>query len=549
MDMDINVKKRLNNDEGLKEVCHFQKKDQGKRKRLITDVITEIDSRKRNWCFIPIQPNFGTKTVSICFNDSNTGFDPTMLLNSLKETYELFQNVKGIELPSVLEATTLQNTDKKTPALELNFSHFKSLQMLNHALFLISLAEKETGVESSDSYTPQYPFLVQMYNTQGDAFDTQRIICFLKTVREWVIASIKFCLELNFLKTPVFNRVKKQESEHQLILANSIHKILNVIFCYHEGDVVAFSSFLNPESIGMVILYHTLFMDSIDRIHWKLIEELDEFFKTVDIDDEPSSSVIYEIRSRHLALASNLQKLRSLPKDDHGCIILNQDSSSFEVDYGINPLDFIIQIYSFVCDPQLEVSIAMALLCYLQSSFVKPFKIKSMEDFANGLPTPFNKRFSKKQEQKIRIEVELATGISSISKQQVENFKSSLKSSSEKFFENELVEEVLKQKKSHCKYITSFDPFEYAKAIKVQSDSKKMSIFYSQDLCYKLDALQMLPFYHFIMELEKTAIMKSKVCPQILLLKEFEDPTIRFPFNLNSFKKIIYMDEIFLCRY
>lgn len=549
--MDIINNKRLNSDD-LKEVYHIQKKDSGKKKKVVPPDTIEIKSKKRNWCFVPVEPDFVNKTVLICVNDeTEAGFDHSKFFDSLKETYELFQNIKGIELPSAFETTTLNNTGRKDSTLELSFSHFKSLQMLNHTLFLISLTEKETSIESNDSYTPQHPFLVQMYNTRGDLFDTQRTICFLKVVREWIVSSTDFCLDFNFLETPVFERIKKQESTRQLVLVNSLHKILNVIFCHHGGDAVSFSSFLHPGSIGMVILYHVLFVDSIDRIHWKLIEELGEFFKTHGLEEDSSSSTTHEIRSRHLSLAINFHKLDTLHRDENGYIVLTQRLDNFGTDYGFDALDFIIQLYSFICDPQLDNSTAMSLLCRISSSSIKPLKLKTMEEFANSLFTPFNESLVKRQEQKISIEVERSTGISSISRSEIENFKISLKDSTTESFllEDDLVKEVLKQKKHKSKFIASFDPLEYTKAVRLQSNTKEPFVFSSSDTHYKLEALQLLPLYHFIMELEKTAIMKSRYCPQILLLKEFENPNIRFPFNLNSSKKIIYIDDIYLCRY
>jgi len=546
--MDIINNKRLDTTD-LKEACRFQKIYSGKKKRVVPSPL-EIEPKKRRWCFAPVEPDFANETVSIR-NETEAGYDHTLFFNSLKETYELFQNIKGIELPSVFETTTLNNTARKNSVLSLSFSHFRSLQMLNHTLFLISLAEKETFVESDNSYTPQYPFLVQMYNTRGDFFDTQRTICFLKIVREWLVSSVDFCPGLNSSETGVFERIKRQESNHQMVLVNSLHKILNVIFCYHGGDAVSFSSFLHPDSIGMVILYHVLFVDSIDRIHWKLIEELGEFFKTLDVEETPSPSVVHEIRSRHLSLAVNFHKLTNLPRDKNGHVILTQRLLNSDTEYGFNALDFVIQVYSFICDPQLNNAIAMSLLCYISSSFIKPLKVQNMEEFANNISTPFKERSAKRQEQKITIEVERSTGISSISKSEMEKFKNSLKDSTMEslLLQDDLAKEVFKQRKPACEFITSFDPLEYAKAVIVHSDTKKPSVFASSDTHYKVDALQMLSFYHFIMELEKTAIMKSRYCPQILLLKEFENPNTRFPFSLNSSKKVIYIDEIYLCRY
>jgi hypothetical protein len=490
----------------------------------------------KKWNFTPIRVEHLEGNTTIRFQSINERDSRKYFFESLKETHCLFQDTKEMILPALIDLTTMDDVTEDEVVISLPTDQFNSMQILNYTRYLTSFVEEEVNRKCSPSYLPQYPFLFRMYNGCGDVLENQKMICFLKIAREWVIYGLKDSTNDSILHTKMDQRLKEETSREQLMLVKNLHKILDVIFSFHHGDASAFCRFFQPDAIGMVIVYHFLFMDLIDRIHWKLVEELDEFFKVFGRQEH--MPIAHGLRSRHLSLVTSLHRLKSLPVSKDGYIIFDDTLSR----YDINSTAVKFQLYSLLCDPQMDCQVAMVVMSYINSRTILNDRVKQMEAFASEIQTPFNKGVIDNELRKISLDVtfKIDTPMCSSEIQTLGQAILSSKKQKSKTSKKHLM------KSSNMKDSdVIFDPFLYLKMLK--TTPVEQNILHAPST--RIEPEYEAPFSFFIRELEKIIVMKSKYSPQLILWKDCNNPKIQFPLRLTSQKTCSYMDDVYLSRY
>jgi hypothetical protein len=483
--------------------------------------------------FIPITVDYSGEMVNIEYELTRENQGSGFFLKTIDRIYTVFKSVATEVLPSFFDISQSIRESNGKGEITMNITGFRAIQMFNYTLHLISLAKpKSTGRDIS-----QYPFLLQMYIGRKSPLEKQRLTCFAKIMREWVISSIELALNKNVFRESASERLTQTLSEDQMVLVRSLHKLLHVITIYHKGDCAAFLRFLNVQEIGMFIIYNFLFMSSIDKIHWRAIEELNDLFSA--LPDRHDDDNTHSLRARHSALVSTIPKLRGLKCDVDGYI----DISPAAEKYGINPVALKIQIYTLICDSRMNANVSMAILCYLTSSTLLPLRNRELTLFGETVITAFS-RSLKDQDTRRRIREIYETVSFSFDKKDILRIKSSL--SDPAFSEIALVTDDYKpplgfkgENKPERQPLIHY--VEYLNMIK--QGPVEGNIFFSSYM--KTENPNLIGLSLFLSEMDRRIVTKSRSSPKIEW-KNYVNPEIQFPLSLNSQKDCIYMDEVFL---
>lgn len=508
--------------------------DLSKRRRRLKPTFTKGRLSKKEWKFIPIVIHHGEdENISIRFRIRNERDrdDRALFFESLKESHCFFQNTKGFELPSIVDLTTPRSTTDDEVVIALPSKQFETLQMLNYTRYLVSFVGTNLRVKGLQEYVPQFPLLIRMYNSHSeDGLESQRMICFLKIIREWVIHNVKDFLTNDGKIQGINDRLKEETQEEQLSLAKNLHTLLNGIFRYFKEDTTRFAGFFQTESIGVMLIYHFLFVDLINRVDPKLVGELHEFFLHLGIGN-------HALRSRHLSLVLSINAMDEKKKD---LICLDIDAKYNRV--SAKPIVFKVQLYSLLCDIQMDPEVSMAVMCYLSSSVIVDSKREQMVEFASKLQTPYNKKQYQLQLREASLEMFL-NPTNSFDIQEAEKLSKMIISSQTEKKMDLIDHHASRPIPSSQKHGATFSPFSYSKNL------KKTSLPSSSSSSSRIEPIYMIAFFHFIRGLENNTIMKSKCNPQVLSCEEYNDLTNQFPIGLISPKTYAYMDNVYLSQY
>lgn len=537
MTTEIDRKRLMVEEDELKRFSSVLKKPkQIQKSKILQQEILDDFKSMNEWRFTPVLINQENDMVFIRFQIKDENDKRVAFFESLKESYTFFQNTKGMLLPSLVGLTTMNTSSDSEVSISLHQDQFRSIQILNYTRYLISFVEENVNVKHKLQHTPQYPCLLKMYNSHGDPLEVQKLVCFLKVIREWVFFNVKKHLNRPESFRDITSRLKEETQDQQLNFIKHLHEFVNVIFCYFKGNVDVFNDFFKPESIGLSLVFHFLFMNSVDKIHYKFVEELGEFFRIFDAGKE--RVVDHALRARHLSLVADIHMLRNAQLDENGYFDIDIECKRQKM----NPNAMKIQIYALVCDPEMNSATALSMLCYMTSSLMRESQNKRMRDFAGMFQTPYKQRQDfvnlKNISTNIQTDSSLILDDESIKHvcEAIFNSEQEKRSSSSKIIEPVAL--------SHDRKST-FDPMFYLKMIKKSPLEYNILVSGSS----RIEASHMSALFNFIRELEKNTIVNLKHFPQFFSYEEYDDPSLQLPLRLTSTKSCVYLNNVYLSKY
>lgn len=537
MTTEIDRKRLLIEGDELKRFSSILKKPkQIQKSKILQQEILDDFNSMNEWRFTPMLIKQENDTVFIRFQIKDENDKRLVFFESLKESYTFFQNTKEMSLPSLVDLTTLIHSSDSEITISLHQNQFRSIQILNYTRYLASFVEENTDVKNKTHHMPQYPYLLKMYNSRGDPLEVQKLICFLKVVREWVFFNVKKHLNRPESFRDVTSRLKEETQDQQLNVIKHLHEFVNVVFCYFRGNVDIFNDFFKPESIGLTLVFHFLFMNSVDKIHYKFVEELGEFFRIFDAGKE--REIDHPLRARHLSLVADIHMLRNAQLDENGYFDLDIECQRQKM----NPNRMKTQIYALICDPDMSSSTALSMLCYMTSSLMKEYQNRQMRNFAAMVQTPYKQKQEFVSFKNISVSVQTDPSLildnESIKRvcDVIFTSEQEKKSSSSKILENDIPSQDKK---------TTIDPISYLKMIKqaplepniLTSDSSRIELSYMSAL------------FNFVRELEKNTIINLKHFPQFFSYEEYDNPSLQLPLRLTSTKSCVYLNNVYLSKY
>jgi hypothetical protein len=495
---------------------------------LLEEPESSVISQKENP--IPIHVRYEGDLVHVEYASTGENQTSNRILKSIERIHSEFSTVAEEALPSFVDVIQSLRESNGKGFVTMTISQFRAIQVFNYAFHLMSFTSDINLQES----IPQYPFLIRMYNGLGDALENQRLECFARIIREWVIHSVKYSLNVQVSKSKSSSII----SRDQMTLVKALHSLLNTFLCFHHGDTSAFIKFISNDSIGMCIIYNFLFVSSVDKIHWRAIEELDEFFR-VSPDKRPDTRT-RDVYSRHYDLVNSIPQLRNLKCDSDGFIAID----SVIEKYNINPVSLKMQFYAIACDPFMDSTVSMAILCALTSTTINPIQRRRMVAFGSGLSTPFQQSF-KSQETRQKLQQIYTDVLFSFDEKEILTLKDNLAPS--KAYGDTVIDDkdellsLLQEGSSSMKHHDVLNPLEYLEMLK-QTPTERNVLFSPST---RVNPMEMIGLSYFLMELDRRIVTKAKVSPLIFFWKEYSNPKIQFPLSLTSERSCIYMDEIY----
>lgn len=537
MTTSIDNKRLMIEEDDLKKFNSTSKrpKHMEKSKILQQNILSDFKHTKR-WSFIPLSIFGRDQFVSVHFKIENEKNLRSRFFESLKDSHEFFQNTKGALLPDLVNLTTMIESSDNEVVMSVHKDQFRSMQILLYTRYMISFTKENVDTENREFHMSQYPCLLKMYNGRDDVLETQKMTCFVKIIREWVIFNIKQSLNDSvFVKNGV-NRFKEEVDDYQLNLAHNLHAIVDVAFRYFDGDVDTFSAFFKPESIGLIMVFHFLFMNSINKIHFNLVEELNDFFK---IFDEGKERLIdHGLRARHLSLVINANLLQKATLDENGYFDINRACAVQNID----PIAFKLQIYSLLCDPYMDTATSLSMLCYMTSPMMNELQNKRMRGYASMFQTPYKVKSALIDFKAISYDIFKETTLP-FDAQDIKRISETITISKKQKEASSSI--FLKKKKSLRIKKKNTNPLAYFAMIK--KTSTEHNILSSPST--RIDSIYLPALLNFLRELEKHTIMNYNHLPQFFSYDEYADPTLQIPLRLTSNGSCIYLNDIFLSKY